>query len=216
MTNSKRYFWLKLRRDFFKRHDIRIIEGMEDGREMVLFYLKLLLESIDHQGKLRFSEKIPYTEIMLGTITNTDTDIVGKAMEALKMLDLVEVTEDGTIYLHQAEEMTGFESEWAKKKREYRDRLGHESDIVPEMSDECPDGVPELSDKSKNQNKSKTELYNFVPPTIEEIVDYCEGRHNNVNPQLFFDYYEARGWRNIVDWKALVRVWENNQTSSDQ
>lgn len=58
---EKKYYWLKLKRDFFKRHDIRIIEKMQNGKDYVLFYLKMLLESIDHEGELRFSDAIPTT-----------------------------------------------------------------------------------------------------------------------------------------------------------
>ena len=55
-----KYYWLKLKKDFFKRHDIRILESMPDGHISVLFYLKLMLESVDHEGELRFSEKTAY------------------------------------------------------------------------------------------------------------------------------------------------------------
>ena len=48
MAETKKYYWLKLKRDFFKRHDIRIIEEMPNGKDYILFYNKLLLESIDH------------------------------------------------------------------------------------------------------------------------------------------------------------------------
>ena len=39
---DKKYYWLKLKKDFFKRHDIQIIENMPNGKDYVLFYLKLL------------------------------------------------------------------------------------------------------------------------------------------------------------------------------
>ena len=42
--DKERYYWLKLKRDFFKRHDIRVIEDMPNGKEYVLFYLKLMVE----------------------------------------------------------------------------------------------------------------------------------------------------------------------------
>ena len=71
---KKRFYWLKLKRDFFKRHDIRIIESMPNGKEYILFYLKLLCESVDHDGNLRFSDQIPYSEDMLSTITDTNVD----------------------------------------------------------------------------------------------------------------------------------------------
>jgi hypothetical protein len=44
---EKRYYWLKLKRDFFKRHDIKIIEAMPNGKDYVLFYLKLLVVGIN-------------------------------------------------------------------------------------------------------------------------------------------------------------------------
>ena len=59
---AEKFYWLKLDRDFFKRHDIKIIEAMPNGKDYILFYLKLLCESIDHDGSLRFNENIPYSE----------------------------------------------------------------------------------------------------------------------------------------------------------
>ena len=66
-----KYYWLKLKRDFFKRHDMKIIENMPNGKDYILFYLKLLVESIDHESELRFSDTIPYNEDMLAVITDT-------------------------------------------------------------------------------------------------------------------------------------------------
>ena len=77
--DKERYYWLKLKRDFFKRHDIRVIEDMPNGKEYVLFYLKLMVEAIDHEGALRFSDTIPYSESMLSSVTNTNVDIVRSA-----------------------------------------------------------------------------------------------------------------------------------------
>ena len=89
--NHERYFWLKLNRNFFKRHDIQIIEAMPNGKDYVLFYLKLMVESIDHEGELRFSQTIPYNEEMLATITNTNIDIVRTAIKILTELGMIEI-----------------------------------------------------------------------------------------------------------------------------
>ena len=57
---DKKYYWLNSSETFFKRHDIQIIESMPNGKDYVLFfYLKLLVESVDHEGALRFSSTIP-------------------------------------------------------------------------------------------------------------------------------------------------------------
>ena len=104
---DKKYYWLKLKRDFFKRHDIRIVEAMPNGKDYILFYLKLLLESIDHEGQLRFSDTIPYNEQMLSVVTNTNIDIVRTAMKLFIELNMMQVFDDQTIYMTEVDKLIG-------------------------------------------------------------------------------------------------------------
>ena len=122
MADGKKFYWLKLKRDFFKRHDIRIIEEMPNGKDYVLFYLKLLLESIDHEGSLRFSDTIPYNEQMLSVITNTNVDIVRSAMKLFIELGMMSICDDQTIYMAEVEKMIGSESQSAERMRRLRQR----------------------------------------------------------------------------------------------
>lgn len=119
-----KFYWLKLKRDFFKRHDIRIIESMPNGKDYILFYLKLLLESIDHEGKLRFSETIPYNEQMLSVITNTNVDIVKSAIDMFKELGMMEIQDDQTIYMAEVEKMIGSaaDNDNANRQRRFREK----------------------------------------------------------------------------------------------
>lgn len=143
MAEKKKYYWLKLKRDFFKRHDIRIVESMPNGKDYILFYLKLLLESIDHEGTLRFSETIPYNEQMLSVVTNTNIDTVRSAMKLFIELNMMTVFDDQTIYMNEVDKLIGSETNWARQKREQR--LG--VDNVHRLSTTCP---PEIEkDKEK-------------------------------------------------------------------
>jgi predicted phage replisome organizer len=147
MADSKKYYWLKLKRDFFKRHDIRIIEEMPNGKDYVLFYLKLLLESVDHEGTLRFSDTIPYNEQMLSVVTNTNIDIVRSAMKLFIELKMIDVLDDQTIYMIEVEKHIGSETEWAKKKRIQRSK----EDNVPQLSSECPTEKEKESEKEQEK-----------------------------------------------------------------
>ena len=124
MPESKKYYWLKLKRDFFKRHDIRIIESMPNGKDYILFYLKLLVESVDHNGALRFSDSIPYNAEMLGIITNTNVDIVEKAIKVFSELNLIDVLDDSTIYMNEVSNMIGAaaDNDNAERQRRFRER----------------------------------------------------------------------------------------------
>lgn len=107
MGKQKKYYWLRLKRDFFKRHDIQIIESLPNGKDYILFYLKLLCESVDHEGNLRFSDEIPYNEVMLATITNTNVDIVKSAIEMFVKLRMMDIMDDGTLYMSGVEKLIG-------------------------------------------------------------------------------------------------------------
>lgn len=66
----------------------------------------------------------------------------------------------------------------------------------------------------KEKIPSESKRKKFQKPTVEQIQAYCVERKNDVNPSLFYDYYEARGWMigksPMKDWKAAVRTWERN------
>lgn len=59
---------------------------------------------------------------------------------------------------------------------------------------------------------------NAIPPLLSDVEKYCNERKNNVSPAKFLAHYEAVGWlvgkKKMKDWKASVRYWENNNTSS--
>lgn len=54
----------------------------------------------------------------------------------------------------------------------------------------------------------------FVPPTLEEVKAYIQSRGSSVDPQAWFDHYEANGWMvgktRMKNWQAAVRTWERN------
>ena len=197
-----RYYWLKMRRDFFKRHDIRILEGLPDGKDLVLFYVKLLVESVDHDGALRYSETKPYTPEMLAVITDTTPEFVAQALETLAELELITDTPDGTIELPHAVDLIGSaaDNDNAKRQARYRENHRKEGDsngtvtpcVTPALLNTVTDSNAtvtqsnENSNESKRKSKSKSKSIDiekeykekdepqarFIAPTHDEILDY--------------------------------------------
>ena len=226
MPEHQKYYWLKLKRDFFKRHDIRIIEEMPNGKDYILFYLKLLVESIDHEGELRFNDAIPYNEQMLAIITHTNVDIVKSAMRVFSELNMVEMLDNQTIYMTEVQRLIGSETHDAVRQREYRQsKKSRDCDIVATLSQRCSiekDIEKELeleidkySSASAQGEKEKTKK--FVKPSVEEIREYCNERGNTVSPEQFYDFYESKGWmigkNHMKDWKSAVRTWERERAN---
>lgn len=216
--NKNKFYWLKLKKDFFKRHDVRIIEEMENGKDYILFYLKLLLESITHEGHLRFSETIPYNEKMLSVITNTNIDIVRSAMKALIELKMIEILDDSTIYMSEVLKLTGSETAVAERVRKHRQQKALQCNTAVTLCNTEIEIEKEL-DKEKEIDKSgKPTRTRFVPPTVEDVKAYCKERSNNVDAERFVNYYTSNGWmvgkNKMKDWKSAVRTWEKNNYST--
>ena len=74
--------------------------------------------------------------------------------------------------------------------------------------------------KDKSFNTKTTKATRFVKPTIKEIEDYClEHNITNVDPEYFFNYYEANGWvqgknKPIKSWVACLNTWKRNNYGS--
>ena len=80
-----------------------------------------------------------------------------------------------------------------------------------------PQGMAQNNRNNNNNNNNNNKKENilkerFKKPTLEEVQSYCLERNNNINAELFIDYYESNGWKvgknSMKDWKAAVRTWE--------
>ena len=123
MSGNKRYFWLKLNENFFEDDTIAWIEEQDNGKDYIIFYLKLALKSLTDDGYLiRYvGEKlIPYDVKALSKLTNTDTDTVKVAMNLFLEVGIISQLDSGEIYLNQIDELIGSETESAKRVRKHR------------------------------------------------------------------------------------------------
>ena len=73
-------------------------------------------------------------------------------------------------------------------------------------------------EKRREESISTTNTKRFVPPTVEQVREYCDARGNRIDPAAFVDHYTANGWmrgkNKLKDWKAAVRTWEKNQNDN--
>jgi len=117
-----RYWWIKLKDNFFQQESIKIIESQENGARYIVFYLKLLLLAIGKTdvGILRYNENIPYDAKILSTVTDTDFDTVRSALEIFQTFDLIKIMENGDIWIEDAVRMVDSESASAIRVRKHR------------------------------------------------------------------------------------------------
>ena len=99
MSDNRKYYYLKLKENYFDDDSIVLLESMQDGVLYSNILLKLYLKSLKHGGRLQLDEDIPYTAQMIATITRQQIGTVERALQIFLKLGLVEVLESGTFYI---------------------------------------------------------------------------------------------------------------------
>lgn len=226
MSDNKKYYYLRLKDNFFDSDELKILESMKDGYLYSNILLKLYLRSLKNDGKLVVNDRIPYNAEMLASVTGHQIGTVKQALSIFKDLGLIDVLENGAIYMLDIQNFIGRGSSEADRKREYRQRIETDRTNVQtkvrEISEKSP---PEIEKELEKEIKIEKEIDSsastttkrkrFEKPTLSEVKAYCIERNNNVDAQHFFDYYESNGWKvgknSMKDWKAAVRTWERSE-----
>lgn len=72
--------------------------------------------------------------------------------------------------------------------------------------------------EKRREEESRPVSQKFIPPTVEEVAQYCAQRKNGIDAQKFVSHYEASGWKRgntkIKNWKACVITWEKNNSDT--
>lgn len=227
MSDNKKYYYLRLKDNFFDSDELKILESMKDGYLYSNILLKLYLRSLKNDGKLVVNDRIPYNAEMLASVTGHQIGTVKQALSIFKDLGLIDVLENGAIYMLDIQNFIGKGSSEADRKREYRQRIETDRTNVQtnvrQISEKSPPEIEIEIEKEKEIEKeidssvksTTTKRKRFEKPTLSEIKEYCIERNNNVNAEQFFDYYESNGWKvgknSMKDWRASVRTWERSE-----
>ncbi len=146
MSDNKKYYYLKLKDNFFDDESIILLETMKDGYIYQNILLKLYLKSLKNEGRLAFRNMIPYNTEMLATLTRHQVGTVKRALEIFEQLDLIEVLDNGIIYMNDIQNFIGESSTEGDRKRKYRKKIEEEKNKlvtnVQENWDKCPDKCP--------------------------------------------------------------------------
>lgn len=146
-SSNKRYYWLKLKEDFFEDDTIQWLEEQDNGKDYVIFYLKLALKSLDGDGKLiRYvgERLLPYDVKALAKLTNTSPDTVAVAMKTFIDIGLVSRLEGGEIYMNQIQEMVGSETRAAESMRRLRATEKAQKQLENNSGNNVTESYPEL------------------------------------------------------------------------
>lgn len=161
---DKKYYYLKLKDDFFEREEIQILEAMPDGYLYCNILMKLYLRSLKSDGRLMYRGVIPYTPEILATLTRHSVGVVKSAIETFRNLGLLEVLDNGAMYMLDVENFVGQSSNQADRVRLYRAKIQAEKLALQSEQeiDELP--APDLNKlplEEGGENSEGVQMYNI-------------------------------------------------------
>lgn len=224
MSEPKRYFWLKLHKDFFQRKEIKRLRKIAGGDTYTIIYLKMLLRSIMSDGKLYFDGLEDDFASELALDLDEKEENVQITIQYLLKSGLLEMCSDEEYYLPDTKDSTGCETAVASRVRKHRERkkaLQCNADVT-QVKQLCNGEIEKELEKEKELDKeidnkcasTKQKRKRFVKPAISDIEQYCSEKNISINAQQFIDYYESNGWKvgrnSMKDWQATVRRWASN------
>ena len=223
MADNRKYYYLKLKENYFDDDSIVLLESMQDGVLYSNILLKLYLKSLKHGGKLQLDDNIPYTAQMIATITRTQVGTVERALQIFLQLGLVELLTDGAYYMSNIELLIGQSSTEAERKRQarmanqalpavsggQRTNGGHLSDICPpEIEIEKELEIKRELEIEKGQTARAYGRYKNVVLTDKEMSD-LKGEFPGAWAQYIekLSEYMASTGKRYKSHAATIRRW---------
>lgn len=192
MADNKKYYYLRLKESFFDSDELKLLEGMPDGYLYSNILLKLYLRSLKSDGKLMLNDHIPYSPEMLASITGHQVGTVKQALHMFIELGLIELLDNGAMYMADIQRLIGKGSTEADRIREYRKRINDDKNKLlnsPEKKrNNCsvqnpyictPEIEIEIEKELEIDNKN-CRLSDKSSTVVSEIIDYLNqktGKH---------------------------------------
>ncbi|MFI3101439.1 phage replisome organizer N-terminal domain-containing protein [Streptococcus suis] len=237
MADNKKYYYLKLKDNFFESDEAIILESMPDGYIYSNILLKLYLRSLKNNGLLMFNDLIPYNAQMLATITRHHVGVIEKAIQIFQQLRLIEILDNGAIYMTNIQNFVGQSSTNADRMRESRRQLQMLNKCAPEIEIEKDINKDINKDIYSELNNSAEQSSAYVFPdwlnqsSIEELkktnpknyhlyipIQYLNqetghaykfiSTHTKFIQARYKDGYTLEDFKKVIDTK--VAQWKNN------
>lgn len=180
MSDNKKYYYLRVKENFYDSDEMIILESMPDGFLYSNILIKLYLRSLKNNGKLMFNDRIPFNSEMLSKITRHPVAVVEKAVSIFKEMNLIDVLDNGAIFMLDIESFIGKSNTEADRKRDYRRRIEKEKQkllsghLSGQMSDEHP---PEIEIDIEKEIEIDIDIEKDLEKnTLKIIVDEYQSR----------------------------------------
>ncbi|MBN2838336.1 MAG: phage replisome organizer N-terminal domain-containing protein [Fusobacteriaceae bacterium] len=163
-SKKKVYYYMRLKEDFFNTDVISILENQTNGKEIIVLLIKMYLKSLKNDGKIMINDEKAYSIEMLSSLLKIEISLLNEAIELFKNLEIIEIFENGIIYMNDIELFVGSSSNEAERKRIARRKIDDERTKDGQNADICRLEIRDYSIENKdhmiNDKKIKDKAIN--------------------------------------------------------
>lgn len=217
MGVNKRYYWLKLKVDFFNDLRIKKLRKIAGGDTYSIIYLKMLLSSLENDGYIFHEGVEPDFNEEIALKIDEDSDNVAVTTAYLIAHNLIEYSEkEGCFYFNDIDDVTGSETASTRRSRisrskkkgvevlqcnknatteiELRDR-DRDRDRVKSTKEPCNDTIKKVSNTENN--------------TFKKLDELEQKNNSNSKSEIYKNIIKA--WNKISELPDLVRITDGTQ-----
>lgn len=204
---EKRYYWLKLKENYFDSPKIKKLRKIAGGDTYTIIYLKLQLLSIKNNGIIEYEKIEPTFQEELALKLDEDVENVGITLSYLQSQGLVDVNENNDFFLIEASNNIGSESESAERVRLFRERKN-------QKALQCNDSVTEVkqisisNSMSKSNSISNKDKKGEIEQEFEEVWKLYPRKEDK--KKAFMAYKSARKKASFDEIKKGVETYSNH------
>ncbi len=236
MSINKKYYFLKLKEDFFREETIVLLEDMKDGFLYSNILLKMYLLSLKHEGQLILSQGIAYTPQMIATLTHHQVGTVERALQIFGQLRLVEERTDGIFFMPCIPLLLGQATSEAQRKQKERAKSKENSHLAsgeggqmsancPQMSEKCPENVHQIIEyrdksierESKREKNAPAHFYgkyqnvSLSTGDLQQLQKELPTQYENYIERL--SEYMASSGKSYKGHLATIMKWARKDTT---
>lgn len=242
--DNKKYYYLKLKENFFESDSMVLLENMKDGYLYSNILLKLYLRSLKDGGRLMLNGAIPYNSQMLASVTRHQVGTLEKALDIFKELGLIEILDSGAIYMMDIQNFIGKSSTEADRQREYYNRIERDKANKVSCKKSYKKSTPETEIELRTEKEIKidyqqiADMYNNTCVSFPRLTKLSENRKKAIKARLkiysvedfqkLFEMAEGssflkgqnnRNWSATFDWLIkdtnMAKVLDGNYTDKE-
>ena len=217
MAEGKRYYWLKLKDDFFDSKRIKKLRKMAGGDTYTIIYLKMQLLAMKHDGIIEYTGLEESFSEELALDLDEASDDVRMTLMYLLSVGLAETSDNIRFFFPYAVENVGSEGASAQRVREFRQRQALQSNAGVTPVKQISNGEKEIESEKEIEKEieKERESERGRPRDVQECAEFFSSEKLNGDPAAFFDHYSGINWRvggsPITDWKSVARSWSRKE-----